>query len=326
MTIIVMLGVLYMLMTRAGDPGTWRWLMNEPASGSSESSQATDTAGHDGEPKSESVPMVPTGPTDEDPEEAEAAREEFQAITDGTTDLHIEEMPAYWRLMGWADRQTPAMLRQRSQRKMFYTHLVQRPDEYRGQLIHLDLNVRRVLDYPAEKNGLGIDKLYEAWGWSDESRGWLYVVVFAHLPPGMPVGPDVSESVSVDGYFMKLQGYHEAGAKPHAPPLRAPLLIGRAVWHPVITPGQDNTTWFWITVVGGGTVLLLTIGQWAVRFRQRSCVAVHVSNSQGMAVERWLEQAEAGANEPSGSNGGDDLSGEPFGDEWMRGDSVEEGE
>ena len=66
------------------------------------------TAGQAGRPwPSAPVPPLPkaTGPTDQDTDEAETAREEFQAITDGTLTLGPEEMEAYYRLLSWADSQ-----------------------------------------------------------------------------------------------------------------------------------------------------------------------------------------------------------------------------
>jgi len=59
-------------------------------------------------------------------------------------------------------------------------------------------------------------------GWTTESKAWLYVVLTAHLPPGMPVGADVNERVTFAGYFLKVQGYHAAGAGPRDKPLGGP--------------------------------------------------------------------------------------------------------
>ena len=76
------------------------------------------------------------------------------------------------------------------------------------------MNVRRVLSYPAPENSAGIETVYEVWGFTRESQAWLYVVLTAELPPGMATGPNVDERATVAGYFLKLQGYHEAGAAP----------------------------------------------------------------------------------------------------------------
>ena len=52
----------------------------------------------------------PTGPTDEDEEEAEVAKEEFQALSDGTKGMNTEEMFSYNRLVSWVKSQTFARL------------------------------------------------------------------------------------------------------------------------------------------------------------------------------------------------------------------------
>ncbi len=63
------------------------------------------------------APSLPaaTGPTDEDPDQAETAREEFQAVTDGSLTLGPEEMEPYDRLVVLGEEPVvAAALRQRA--------------------------------------------------------------------------------------------------------------------------------------------------------------------------------------------------------------------
>ena len=174
--------------------------------------------------------------TDLDPDEAQEAREDFEKITDGTLQMQPEEMKAYWRLVQWVKRQPEAALRKRARSDIFYTQFMQWPSKYRGQLFETDLQIRRAWEHDPTRQYDG--KIYELWGISQESRSRFYAVVSPDVPEGFPLGPDVDVSVRVVGYFLKLQGYIPAAAKPGDRPELAPLLVGRVIWSALATaPG-----------------------------------------------------------------------------------------
>ena len=242
MTMLGMLGVLLLLIVRSADPHTWSWLTNDNGANQPRSSatpaddqnnenvknddqdtgkDALKPSGADktGESSTSIIaseakePLLASGgPTDKDPEEVEAIQEEFQAVSDAKLSIGPEEMPAYNRLLRWVQSQTLSEMRSRAKKDPVFTQFYQSPDKYRGQLFELKLNVRRILKYT--HNDL---TLYEVWGWTAESRSWPYVGVVIDLPKGMPIGPDVYETVTLVGYFFKMQGYMEAGAKPRSP-------------------------------------------------------------------------------------------------------------
>jgi hypothetical protein len=95
-----------------------------------------------------------------------------------------------------------------------------------------------------------VKKVYEIWGATDESQAWPYVVVTSELPKGLPEGTSVSEDAYFSGYFLKLQGYHEGGAKPNAPPLSAPLFIGKVAWLPTVKVAVNPPAPTWVIWVG----------------------------------------------------------------------------
>src|SRR6185369_13950418 len=231
-SVVMLFIVVAMLMIRAADPANWVWLTGQPHINDDRELQlvAADNAG------AAAPEEVTPGLTDTDPAELSAAKEQFQAVTDHTLALGREEMPAYWRLFNWAEHQSLDDLSRRADRSAVLNQFLQSPDEQRGKLFKLKLNVRRILSYDAPANSAGISKVYEIWGWTTESKAWLYLVLTAHLPPEMPVGADVNESVTFAGYFLKDQGYHAAGAAPQDKPLAAPLLIGRIAWNPPPIP------------------------------------------------------------------------------------------
>lgn len=168
------------------------------------------------------------------PDAAEWAelRDELQAVEDRTTSNHMIEMPAYYRLLSWAESQDPSSLLAQAKQETFHD-LVHHPAKSRGELLTVNLRVRRALRYelPSD-NPLHDRAVYELWGWPRDSRGWLYVVLTPELPPGVKLGDQIDVDVKAVGYFFKLQGYQPAQAKPDAAPLVAPLLIGRVIPEP----------------------------------------------------------------------------------------------
>jgi heme exporter protein D len=237
------------------------------------------------------VEQVLAGPTDEDPEQRTDATEEFQAARDGTVGLLPEEMLAYWRLFYWVEHQSFEKLQQRAPGNVPFGDLMQFPDDYRGKLVSLDLNVRRVMSYDVENSPAGIPRVYEVWAWSDDSQAWLYSLVTAHLPEGMQVGQEVYERAKFVGYFLKLHGYYEAGAKPRAAPLRAPLLVGRFQRIPQGSGRKPSSAYEWLAVaaVAGMLVMLAAATMAQRRFARRT--AQQQADRQGSASEAthaWL--------------------------------------
>ena len=165
-------------------------------------------------PKPAEKEAVMPGPTDADPDEQAAAKDEFQALTDGTLGIQPEEMFAYRRVFDWVAHQSFAELKDRAEKDVRLDDLMRSPSKMRGKLIQVDLDVRQAI--PFEDKSLGDEKLYEIRGFSEDSGAWLYFVIVPSLPEGVKTGAHVEERVRVEGYFLKLQGYLEAGAKPRA--------------------------------------------------------------------------------------------------------------
>jgi hypothetical protein len=297
-----MLAVLAMLIVRAADPNTWRWLTGEGKVKVADAAiPAVEKQPADAEKQPPQPERVTPGPTDLDPEEQEGVVEQFQAISDGATQLGREEMPAYWRLFRWTDHQSLAELRARANSNVVLNQFIQSPNEQRGKLFNLELNVRRVLEYPAPENSGGIEKVYEVWGFTTESQAWLYCVLTAHLPEGMPVGPDVRERVSFTGYFFKVMGYHAAGAGPKDKALPAPVFIGRMSWKPTAPLPRPNDDPPWLWWLAGLLILfgVLRMGLWIFSRgkTQRESVPIMKRNEPRAAdnLQDWLAEAERDA-------------------------------
>jgi hypothetical protein len=218
---------------------------------------------------------------------------EFQAVTDRTTELGGEEMPAYWRLLDALEHQPFTQLAQQSLPCTNVAHLLQTPQDFRGHALELTLNIRRVLAYDVAGGPEQLNKLYEVWGWLDGAPEQLVVVVTKELPVDMPVGATVYERAHVCGYFFKLQGYLPAEAQTRMSPLAAPLLIGHLekCAQPQLAFARNQDWWR----IGAGTLLMLSL---VGSFARRSRTTPHahpaikaLDTAKSAHLESWLEQA-----------------------------------
>ncbi|MCR4414887.1 MAG: hypothetical protein NUV77_20915 [Thermoguttaceae bacterium] len=333
LSMITMLVVIAMLMSRARDPSVWRWLASDETAESEPNAAETMTAealshaadskapsaavtsappdqsrsGSDAGLASQSPGNGPAALTDQDYEEWEAFKEEALALDDFTFYFQREEMEAYDRLVRWVLRQPFEGMWQRagSERgKVTFNDFVQNRKQLRGKLVRLDLHLRRVLKMP-EKTRDGAE-LYEAWGYTTQSGGWLYSVVIVDKPDDLPVGELIQEDVRVAGYFLKMLSYHSALSKPGDKPLYAPVLVGRVMRVKPPAPPPSETAWvaesptakvlglllfgvFVVAIVGWqlASVLLRT------RKRHGSMREIHgdTPRSGQLAVDEWLDRA-----------------------------------
>lgn len=305
-TVIVMFGVVFLLFSRAKDASTWRWLVTdaEPSNGGPVESaspgliQTADDRATTAVHGLSATATEPAGATDLDADELEQARWEFQAVEDKSPLLR-EEMPSYWRLVSWIRRQPAHALAERARRDVLFTHLMESPAKRRGELIRVRLHLMRSLRHEADENKIGVKWLYEAWGWSNDSQPWPYVVIFPDWPRGMPLGADIREEASVDGYFLKLMAYRAHDDKRRV----APLLIGRLTWHPSPLRTSDEASWFWPIVLAGGGILLLCVGVRLYSSIFRCTLAGGPTPATSVATEQWLGQIESRTDLPETPNG-----------------------
>lgn len=212
-SLIFLMAIVYLLYDRFRDPKAWLWLA--PESKDAPQAQAV-SADHDAAPEE-----ITQGPNDLDEAEWESWKSNSQFITDRAA-LRAREMPAYWQLLAWSHTQPFSELERRAKPDPAFTQLWELPSDYRGVPIRMRLHIRRVLRYDAPENPLGVQQVYEAWGWTDDSKSFPYVVVFTDPPENLPVGPEVQAEAVFAGYFLKVMSYTAFDVH-----RGAPLLVGR---------------------------------------------------------------------------------------------------
>jgi hypothetical protein len=289
---LIVLGLIY---SWARKPQTWHWLANDADAASASEESSTLPPSHDrgartksaekpGRETAEAPEVIVPGPTDQVESEAASARSLFEAVSDRAPLAKIE-MPAYWRCLKWARAQSFADLERRSVKHIVYTQLWEQPDKYRGKLIRLRLHIRRILDWEASENSAGVRRVYEAWGWTDESKSFPYVVVFSDIPDGMQLGDNLQEEGLFVGYFLKTIAYTAYNKN-----RSSPLLLGRMKWlgsTPPAPPVVSGSDWFWIGAVGLPLVLLIVSGTW-FQMRRLRRVKLPAAPADEAEMENWF--------------------------------------
>jgi len=244
-------------------------------------------------------PIDPPAPLDEDPAEQEAFEYETQALTDSAP-LAKEEMVAYWRLMRWERSQSADELLKRARGNVYYGDLLDRPSDFRGELIKVKLHIVQVRQFESlPDNPLGLKSNYQAVGWNDASQAHFYFCIFTKLPEGMHVGDRVYDEGTFVGYFLKTYVYEDGkGTR-----IKAPILIGQMTFHPAAVVPRSETEWMWPWIAGGACLVLYAARWgWKFAFGRPSGPAIRGilprreqddPEAEGMDIEEWLAQVES---------------------------------
>lgn len=240
---LLLLVVIGVLMSRVRDPQMWAWLGLGPSS-----------------PPGQALPDIPrvdrargTPPEFVDADQWAAFQTDVQTVKD-RQDMGPGDSPAYWRLIGWSRSQPFESLDAAARREMVFTQFWETPEDWRGELVHLELHVRRIISYEAGDNPENLETLYEAWGWTDESRQFPYAVVFDELPAGVSLGSDVREELIFAGFYLKNLSYQAGDAR-----RAAPLFLGKVIRNPLAptpaaTQPPTNESSNWILLAAAGVV------------------------------------------------------------------------
>lgn len=276
LTSILLLIIVSMIYTQAKDARNWKWLV----------AQEMDAEKPAPNPKPKLwKEVVIEAPHDGSPEELATSRMQLQAVSDKRP-LDGLEMPSYYRLLKWARAQPFEDLEVRAKRNPVYAQFFESADKYRGQLFRLRLHVRRIVEHEdLPQNSADARKIYELWGFTDESKDHPYSIVVPEIPSWFKVGGEVEEECVVVGYFFKLLAY-EAFHTNRA----APLFMGRM--RPVAGPPQkaataDSSAWEW--VIGGAVLVLAGAFIWKVMSVQKGPSKTRITTGANEGVDLWLQ-------------------------------------
>jgi len=259
------------------------------------------------DPQAKWSETIIANPGDDSPIEQEEAQRLFSVVADkqGIGLLEVD-MPAYWRMMKWALSRSFSDLEQRAKRDIPFEKLFnsQEAPKHRGELIRLRIHVQRIVvwdDVP--ENSMGVKKIYELWGGTDESRGNPYCVVCSELPPGIKIASETHGEIVFVGFFHKVLAYEVMGKT-----RGAPLLIGRVR---VLQGGAQRAA-----NLSNGLTMMLAIGA-VIVVTLIIVVAMYRVTRRGRAgplkpgprlpsadVESWLENIPDGESDQSAEAAG----------------------
>ncbi len=279
-TTLMMLVVVGLVYFQMRDARNWRWL---EAADDNDAPQAVKPA-KEKEVASQWKETRITAPNDQNEEEHAVGLMQLDALLDKSAVQDVE-MPAYWRLLKWSRSQSFEKLDERARRDVVFAQLAQRPEQFRGKLLRLRLHIRRIMRHDEVKeNSAEASRVFELWGFTDESKSYPYSVVVPEIPAWFKTGGEVEEECVFVGYFFKMLPY-EAFDKTRL----APLLIGRL--RPVNAPPKKKAA----AAAGNSPVeiaivsaifALVGFGVWRALPSRRA--ARTIAATEDDAVETWL--------------------------------------
>ncbi|WP_298867578.1 hypothetical protein [uncultured Gimesia sp.] len=254
--LVAAIGLIFIAMHFASNPENWYWLTGrpkvDPAIQQTEAPQREidfsvkeeGTLKPD-EFRSELPPQVKLPKTiDTQLENGEydiqVAPEFMQSVSDSTLGIRTHEAGAMYYLLAKAAAIPQNVLEQSAKPAPPFVVVMTESPRYRGHLMTVKGQLKRLTPLTIEENPYGIQTLYEGWFFSKDSGTHPWRVLCTTLPEGIPQGPDLKElpMVQITGYYFKKYGYPSAAGKLQT----APLLIARQIrWFPP-APTDNNSS------------------------------------------------------------------------------------
>ena len=211
MSMVGLLVLVLVAIDRAREPSSWYWLTGPPRPAPS-SPDAADTP----EPVTPELLDAVTVP-----------KEDLAGIADDSVGLRGEESGPYHRILARA-RDLPQADLETVARDVAFSVLQKQPEHFRGQLVTISGDLRRLTTFPVRENDEGINELYEALVFTSDSGTTPYRIRLTTPPTGLPTGEslDPPTPVRVVGYFFKRDQYIvQQDLRVHA----APLLLAQRI-------------------------------------------------------------------------------------------------
>ena len=233
LVLVLSLGLVAFLMSRARDPGNWAWFFaNSDVENGSPPTPVPfgdvpieDVLQH--QPQHEDMPGGSVSPARPEAEE-ESVDGHFPGVKpayldevrDNTT-FRPQEQDAWFHLFEILNKTDQTKLRSGSIGRVTYRQLYRQSDQYRGRLVTIRGTIRRANPVWVPKNAYGIEHYYRTWIQPVDERSSPMVVYCLYLPEGFPTGMDVTADVEITGFYFKRWGYRAKDSLRTAPTLLA---------------------------------------------------------------------------------------------------------
>lgn len=192
------------------------------------------------------------------------------AVSDNTFGIPKAERVAYEAWLNRASVADTTELEQTAHRDVPFAVLMLEPDRFRGDLITIEGDLRRLNRIPASSTDAPEPDSYEAWIFTADSGLNPYRVVCTSLPTGFALGDQLTPPIRVraTGYFFKRYSYATTGNYHTAPLLLAKTLIrlSSSKKSSAQPPSHRAQTLAFLTV---SVLLALSVGGILVGFKSR---------------------------------------------------------
>lgn len=150
----------------------------------------------------------------------------FADVADNTLGIRRNEASAYYALLARARDVPQRELEAAALSDVSYPLLMLDAQRFRGKLLSIQGDLKRLHPLQPGENNAGVDRLYDAWIITADSGNNLYRVVCTEIADGLPQGDEIRESipVRVTGFFFKKEGYAARKGLHTAPVLLAKRL------------------------------------------------------------------------------------------------------
>ncbi|MCX7423061.1 MAG: hypothetical protein NT013_26490 [Planctomycetia bacterium] len=222
------------------------------------------------------------------------------SVSDNAFGIPQAEQAAYESLLKHASNVEEPDLERLAQRGVPFAVLMLEPDRFRGELITIEGDLRRLNHITNADNDANKLEAYEAWIFTTDSGLNPYRVVCNLLPPGIPFGDQLKPAIRVraTGYFFKRYSYATTGNYHTAPLLLAKTLSRTVSSKTVIqSPNHRAKT---LTAVEVGVLMVLSLGFMIVGgFRRRPKDEASNSTTTEVSDFSWLSDEVKSAEDRS---------------------------
>lgn len=187
-------------------------------------------------------------------------------VRDDTLGVRHAEQPAYEALLARLRHAAPSRRKGDAVERPDYTVLMLEPHRFRGRLVRLDGQLRRLLSFRSNAESVAGGRLWEAWVFVDGDADQPCRVVCLAPPEGVPESLDVRPPVPVrvTGLFFKRFAYPTAGGQLASAPLvltdRLTVVRRRSMYD------EGRVAWW----LGGLLIGVGVLAVWAVWVTRRS--------------------------------------------------------
>lgn len=159
------------------------------------------------------------------------------AIKDNTFGVTAAEKLAYDAILTKVRHTPVSELELAAHKNVPFAVLMLDADRFRGEIITLEGDIRRLHQLPSHNDTSTTDESFEAWLFTADSGLNPYRVILATLSDGVPQGDELQSPVRarITGYFFKRYSYATSNGFHTAPLLIAPSFV-------TLTPSRTNAT------------------------------------------------------------------------------------